>query len=68
MEATGHFHGETAEVYWVELNQIGTQVTQQSGGHRQDTIMMHHNDWNDKKMAKSCTFFILFYATLAAPI
>ncbi|KAJ6545752.1 hypothetical protein B0H19DRAFT_955848 [Mycena capillaripes] len=57
MEATGHFHGETAEVYWPELNQIGTQVTQQSGGHRQDTIMRHHNDWNHKKMVK--TFSLL---------
>ncbi|KAJ6466512.1 hypothetical protein DFH09DRAFT_956689 [Mycena vulgaris] len=53
MVATGRFHGETAEVYWPELNQIGTQVCQQSGGHRQDTIMNHHNDWNFKKMAKS---------------
>ncbi|KAF8189420.1 hypothetical protein K438DRAFT_1763643 [Mycena galopus ATCC 62051] len=53
MQATGHFHGKTAEVYWPELNQIGTQVTQQSGGHRQDTIMLHHNDWNYKKTVKA---------------
>ncbi|KAJ7137179.1 hypothetical protein C8R44DRAFT_608333, partial [Mycena epipterygia] len=56
MLAMGHFHGETAEVYWLELNQIGTQVCQQRGGHRQDTIMNHHNDidWNYKKMVKAC--------------
>ncbi|KAJ7124150.1 hypothetical protein C8R44DRAFT_619876, partial [Mycena epipterygia] len=54
MVATGHFHGETAEVYWPELNQIGTQVSQQSGGHRHDTVINHHNDWNYKKTAKAC--------------
>ncbi|KAF8135240.1 hypothetical protein K438DRAFT_1640334, partial [Mycena galopus ATCC 62051] len=58
MEATGHFHGETAEVYWPELNQIGTQVTQQSRGHRQDTIMLHHNDWNYKKTVKACSLLL----------
>ncbi|KAK6974846.1 CxC2 domain-containing protein [Favolaschia claudopus] len=58
MVATGHFHGETAEVYWPELNQIGTQVTQQSGGHRQDTITIHHQDWNYKKMCKSFSLLL----------
>ncbi|KAJ7449748.1 hypothetical protein B0H11DRAFT_1743513, partial [Mycena galericulata] len=58
MVATGHFHGETAEFYWPELNQIGTQVSQQSGGHRQDTIINHHNDWNYKKMAKAFSLLI----------
>ncbi|KAJ7838667.1 hypothetical protein B0H14DRAFT_2588497, partial [Mycena olivaceomarginata] len=53
MMATGHFHGETAEHYWPELNQIGTQVTQMNGGRRQDVITLNHNDWNFKKMAKS---------------
>jgi hypothetical protein len=63
--ATGHFHGETAEVYWPELNQIGTQVTQQSGGHRQDTIMLHHNDWNYKKTMKACVcLLVAFYCDL----
>ncbi|KAK7001782.1 hypothetical protein R3P38DRAFT_3326686 [Favolaschia claudopus] len=54
MEAVGHFHGETAEHYWPELNQIGTQVTQMSGGHRHDVVIMHHNDWNHKKFCKAC--------------
>lgn len=54
MMATGHFHGETAEHYWPELNQIGTQVTQMNGGRCQDVITLNHNDWNFKKMAKSC--------------
>ncbi|KAJ7195277.1 hypothetical protein B0H12DRAFT_1082238 [Mycena haematopus] len=53
MSAAGHFHGETAEFYWPELNQIGTQVTQMSAGRRQDVIALNHNDWNFKKMAKS---------------
>ncbi|KAF8189627.1 hypothetical protein K438DRAFT_2019047 [Mycena galopus ATCC 62051] len=50
--ATGHFHGETAEQYWPELNQIGPKVRQMNYGHRQDTIINHHNDWNHKKMIK----------------
>ncbi|KAJ7092208.1 hypothetical protein C8R44DRAFT_750322 [Mycena epipterygia] len=66
MLATGHFHGETAEVYWPELNQIGTQVCQQSGGHRQDTIMNHHNDWNYKKMAKA--FALLLHELRSAEL
>ncbi|KAJ7789580.1 hypothetical protein B0H14DRAFT_2397373 [Mycena olivaceomarginata] len=61
MMATGHFHGETAEHYWPELNQIGTQVTQMNGGRRQDVITLNHNDWNFKKMAKS---FALLLAQL----
>ncbi|KAJ7213665.1 hypothetical protein C8J57DRAFT_1029924, partial [Mycena rebaudengoi] len=52
MVGVGHFHGETAEHYWPELNQIGTQVRQMNGGHRQDVIINNHNDWNYKKTAK----------------
>jgi hypothetical protein len=52
MKCTGHFHGETAEHYWPELNQIGPQVRQQNGGHRHDTVINNHNDWNHKKMTK----------------
>ncbi|KAJ7457683.1 hypothetical protein FB451DRAFT_1183008, partial [Mycena latifolia] len=55
MLATTHFHGETAEHYWPELNQIGPQTRQMNGGHRQDTIINHHGDWNYKKMAKAAT-------------
>jgi hypothetical protein len=54
MTAMGHFHGESAEYYWPELNQIGTQVCQMSGGHRQDVISINHNDWNFKKTVKCC--------------
>ncbi|KAJ7889990.1 hypothetical protein B0H13DRAFT_1887753 [Mycena leptocephala] len=61
MTATGHFHGESAEYYWPELNQIGTQVCQMSGGHRQDVISINHNDWNFKKTAKC---FVLLLADL----
>ncbi|KAJ7156652.1 hypothetical protein C8R46DRAFT_1226130 [Mycena filopes] len=58
MVATGHFHGESAEHYWPELNQIGPQVTQMSGGRRQDVITLDHNAWNLKKMHKSFTLLM----------
>ncbi|EEB94484.1 hypothetical protein MPER_06694, partial [Moniliophthora perniciosa FA553] len=46
----GHFHGETAEFYWPELNQVGAFTRQMSDGHRADTIISNHNDWNWKKI------------------
>jgi hypothetical protein len=49
MECVGHFHGETAEHYWPEANQLGPHVRQMNLGHRQDTIINHHGDWNHKK-------------------
>jgi hypothetical protein len=57
----GHFHGETAEQYWVELNQLGPQTRQMNNGHRQDCIIDSHNDWNWKKtrqMRTSLPFFL----------
>lgn len=48
----GHFHGETAEHYWPELNQLGPQVKQMNNGHRQEVISGHHSDWNWKKTMK----------------
>ena len=45
----GHFHGETAEHYWAESNQLGAQTRQMNNGHRQDTLIDHHSDWNWKK-------------------
>ncbi|KAL0578352.1 hypothetical protein V5O48_003630 [Marasmius crinis-equi] len=41
--------GETAELYWALLNQLGAQTRQMNDGHRQDTIIGHHNDNNHKK-------------------
>ncbi|KAJ7801739.1 hypothetical protein B0H14DRAFT_2615004 [Mycena olivaceomarginata] len=52
MECAAHFHGETAEQYWSELNQLGPHVRQMNNGHRQDTLINHHGDWNYKKLAK----------------
>ncbi|KAJ7022800.1 hypothetical protein C8F04DRAFT_1194153 [Mycena alexandri] len=49
MECIGHFHGETAEHYWPEANQLGPHVRQMNLGHRQDTMIQHHGDWNHKK-------------------
>lgn len=50
----GHFHGETAEHYWAESNQLGAQTRQMNNGHRQDTLIDHHRDWNWKKTAIMC--------------
>ncbi|KAJ7243463.1 hypothetical protein C8J57DRAFT_1243408 [Mycena rebaudengoi] len=50
MECIGHFHGETAEQYWPEANQLGPHVRQMNNGHRQDTMIFHHGDWNHKKL------------------
>ncbi|KAF9471181.1 hypothetical protein BDN70DRAFT_998707 [Pholiota conissans] len=47
----GHFHGETAEHEWAELNQVATQTRQINSGHRQDVLIDHHGDWNWKKVA-----------------
>ncbi|KAJ7127477.1 hypothetical protein C8R46DRAFT_1235584 [Mycena filopes] len=49
MECVAHFHGETAEQYWPEANQLGPHVRQMNNGHRQDTMINHHGDWNHKK-------------------
>lgn len=49
MECLGHFHGETAEHYWAEANQLGPHVRQMNLGHRHDTMIQHHGDWNHKK-------------------
>ncbi|KAK7029348.1 hypothetical protein R3P38DRAFT_2934972 [Favolaschia claudopus] len=52
MECVAHFHGETAEHYWPESNQLGPHTRQMNLGHRQDTLIAHHGDWNHKKTAK----------------
>ncbi|KAJ7491641.1 hypothetical protein B0H11DRAFT_1911907 [Mycena galericulata] len=51
LSCVGHFHGETAEQYWPEANQLGPHVRQMNNGHRQDTLIYHSNDWNFKKLA-----------------
>jgi len=45
-DGAGHFHGETAEMTWVELNQLAPQTRQMNNGHRHDTIIDHHSYWN----------------------
>ncbi|KAJ7922159.1 hypothetical protein B0H13DRAFT_1525370, partial [Mycena leptocephala] len=52
MECIGHFHGETAEHYWPEANELGPHVRQMNLGHRQDTMINHHGEWNHKKTMK----------------
>jgi hypothetical protein len=51
VESVGHFHGETAEQTWIELNQLAGQTRQMNNGHRQDTIIDHHSYWNWSKTA-----------------
>ncbi|KAJ7018652.1 hypothetical protein C8F04DRAFT_1198692 [Mycena alexandri] len=58
MLGTTHFHGETAEQYWPELNQIGPQTRQMNGGHRHDTIINHHSHWNYTKMSKAVALLL----------
>lgn len=52
MEGVAHFFGETAEYYWPTANQCGAQTRQMNNGHRQDTLIDHHGDWNWKKVIK----------------
>ncbi|KAF7300128.1 CxC2 domain-containing protein [Mycena kentingensis (nom. inval.)] len=49
MDNVAHFHGESAEQYWPECNQLGALVRQMNLGHRHDTLIIHHGDWNWKK-------------------
>ncbi|KAF7323994.1 CxC2 domain-containing protein [Mycena kentingensis (nom. inval.)] len=46
MECVGHFHGESAEQYWPEANQLGPQVRQMNTGYRQELLILHHSYWN----------------------
>jgi len=61
-EGACHFQGETAEMTWVELNQLAPQTRQMNNGHRQDTIIDHHSHWNWVKtsnIGRSSSSFIL---------
>lgn len=65
MESTGHFHGETAEHYWPEANHLGPQTRQMNRGHRHDTLIDQHNDWNWKKTISLGEDVILWISTIA---
>jgi len=54
-----HFHGETAEQTWAELNHLGPQTRQMNNGHRQDVIIDHEGDWNWKKTLRMCKSLLL---------
>jgi hypothetical protein len=60
-EAIAHFHGETAEQFWPEANQAGSQVKQMNQGNRQDTLSDHSGDWNWKKMMNQCEDIFISY-------
>ncbi|KAJ3966145.1 hypothetical protein EV361DRAFT_595678 [Lentinula raphanica] len=45
----GHFHGETAEHVWPELNQLGPQIRQMTNGNRQDRLILIMLAWNYRK-------------------
>ncbi|KAF9541334.1 hypothetical protein CPC08DRAFT_650609 [Agrocybe pediades] len=49
-ECAGHFHGETAEFEWPEVNQLAPQTRQMNEGARQDALIGLHGDWNLKKV------------------
>jgi hypothetical protein len=52
MPCVAHFHGETCEQSWPTGNKVGDHVRQMNNGHRQDTVIDHHTDWNWKKITK----------------
>ena len=60
-EGAGHFHGETAEMPWVELNQLAPQTRQMNNGHRQDTIIDHQSHWNWAKTSNMGTCFNILH-------
>ena len=45
----GHFHGETAEHEWAEMNQVASQTRQMNTGQRHDVFIDHANDWGWEK-------------------
>ncbi|KAJ8096384.1 hypothetical protein PM082_011546 [Marasmius tenuissimus] len=47
---TGHFHAETAEYYWPNLNAIAGACRQMNPGRRHDAIIQNHGDWNWRKL------------------
>ncbi|KAK1224256.1 hypothetical protein PQX77_012834, partial [Marasmius sp. AFHP31] len=47
---TAHFHAETAEYYWPNLNAIAASCQQMNPGHRHDAIIQNHGDWNWRKL------------------
>ncbi|KAE9398182.1 hypothetical protein BT96DRAFT_822298 [Gymnopus androsaceus JB14] len=48
----GHFHGEMAEMPWVEMNQLGGAVRQMNSGHRIGVVTAHYTYWNWLKIVK----------------
>ncbi|KAK7007228.1 hypothetical protein R3P38DRAFT_2793085 [Favolaschia claudopus] len=38
--------------YWPASNQLGPHTRQMNLGHRQDTLIAHHGDWNHTKTSK----------------
>lgn len=56
LNMVGHFHAETAEHYWPSLNKLAANTKQMNAGHRHDTIIDHHGDWNWKKTTKMGEF------------
>ncbi|THU83255.1 hypothetical protein K435DRAFT_871479 [Dendrothele bispora CBS 962.96] len=51
----GRFIGETAEMLWPELNQIGGATRQMTPGRREDTIIFHMTYWNFRKQNNTAT-------------
>lgn len=49
-----HFHGETAEHVWPELNTLCGQLSQMNRGPREELIIAHSGYWNHKKLMTMC--------------
>ncbi|KAF4609687.1 hypothetical protein D9613_012047 [Agrocybe pediades] len=54
----GHFHGESAEFEWPEVNQLAPQARQMNNGSRQDVYNDLHGDWNHKKVVNMPTLLL----------
>ncbi|PBK85148.1 hypothetical protein ARMGADRAFT_942468 [Armillaria gallica] len=49
-----HFHGETAEHVWPELNALCGQLSQMNRGPHEELIVVHSGFWNHKKLIRMC--------------
>ncbi|KIK55120.1 hypothetical protein GYMLUDRAFT_62724 [Collybiopsis luxurians FD-317 M1] len=63
MPNSGHFHGETAEQPWVELNQLAGSVRQMNSSHRIGVLTFHYGFWNWTKTTRMHLSLATTYCT-----
>ena len=61
LRGSGNVDGEILETMWASLNKVSGSTRTMSTSHRQETLDLHMNDWNWKKMVAigtltSCIF------------